>query len=124
MLFLVLRAYCQLLQFDSYLVRGDFAALHRKVKSHPTKHNVVSCGAMERVTSAMNTACIWYWKQVLCLQKSAATACLLKDYGVRAELVIGTRTLPFQAHAWVEVNGCIVNERKSDLSAYAVLDRC
>ena len=36
--------------------------------------------AVERICSAVDMACIWYWKEALCLQRSAATACLLKKY--------------------------------------------
>jgi len=61
---------------------------------------------------------------VLFLQRSAATACLLKKYGVAAQLVIGTQPLPFKAHAWVEVEGTVVNDKPYIREMYAVLDRC
>jgi Transglutaminase-like superfamily len=79
---------------------------------------------IERICSAVDTACIWYWKQALCLQRSAATACLLKHYGVRAQMVIGARQIPFKAHAWVEVDGRVVNDKPYTPEMYAVLDRC
>ncbi len=67
---------------------------------------------------------IAYWKQALCLQRSAATACLLKRYGVPAQMVIGARQIPFKAHAWVEVDGRVVNDKLYMPEIYAVLDRC
>ena len=69
-------------------------------------------------------ACIWYWKEALCLQRSAATACLLKQYGVLAQMVIGAQQMPFKAHAWVEVDGRVVNDKPYTPEMYAVLDRC
>jgi len=69
-------------------------------------------------------ACIWYWKEALCLQRSAATACLLKKYGVPAQLVFGAQQMPFKAHAWVEVDGRVVNDKPYTSEMYAVLDRC
>jgi hypothetical protein len=69
-------------------------------------------------------ACIWYWKEVLCLQRSAATACLLRRFGVHSELVIAVQQMPFKAHAWVEVDGRIVNDKPYMREMYAVLDRC
>ena len=69
-------------------------------------------------------ACIWYWKQVLCLQRSAATACLLKHHGVAAQMVIGAQQMPFKAHAWVEVGGRVVNDKPYTPEMYSVLDRC
>jgi hypothetical protein len=72
----------------------------------------------------VDLACIWYWKEALCLQRSAATACLLKEYGLPAQMVIGAQQLPFRAHAWVEVDGRIVNDKPYMSEIYAVLDRC
>ena len=80
--------------------------------------------AVEHICSAMDMACIWYWKEALCLQRSAATACLLKKYGVPAQMVIGAQQMPFKAHAWVEVDGRVVNDKPYTPEMYAVLDRC
>ncbi len=100
---LVLQAYLRLLHFHLYLVRGD---------------------RVERICAAVDMACIWYWKEVLCLQRSAATACLLKRYGIAAQMVIGAQQMPFRAHAWVEVDGRVVNDKPYTPEMYAVLDRC
>ena len=84
MSFLVLRAYWRLIQFDLYLARGNFKALYEKVRFHPISKGVPPVVATEQICAAVDLACIWYWKEVLCLQRSAATACLLKSYGVPA----------------------------------------
>jgi hypothetical protein len=122
--FLVLRAYLRLIQFDSYLARGDFEALYNKVRNFPIGKKPASLNSVERVCSAVDMACIWYWKEALCLQRSAATACLLKRHGFPAQLVIGAQQMPFKAHAWVEVDGCVVNDKPYTPEMYAVLDRC
>jgi hypothetical protein len=122
--FLVLQAYLRLIQFDSYLARRDFEALYNKVRNFPIKKKPAPLNAVERVCSAVDMACIWYWKEALCLQRSAATACLLKRHGVPAQLVIGAQQMPFKAHAWVEVDGCVVNDKPYTPEMYAVLDRC
>jgi len=124
MSFLVLKAYLKLIHFDLYLARGNFAALYDKVRNYPIRRPVAAPGAVERICSAIDIACIWYWKEALCLQRSAATACLLKKYGVPAQLVIGAQQMPFKAHAWVEVNGRVVNDKPYTPEMYAVLDRC
>jgi hypothetical protein len=67
-------------------------------------------------------ACIWYWKEVLCLQRSAATVCLLKRHGVAAQMILGAQQMPFKAHAWVEVDGLVVNDKPYLREMYAVLD--
>lgn len=121
---LVLRAYLHLLYFDFHLARGDFAALYRKVRSCPIPASAAGSDVVERVCSAVDMACIWYWKEVLCLQRSAATTCLLKSRGISAEMVVGTQQLPFKAHAWVEVDGRVVNDKPYVHEMYAILDRC
>jgi hypothetical protein len=124
MLFLVLRAYLRLIQFDLYLACGNFQALYDKVRAYPIRKMAISADTAERVCSAVDMACIWYWKEVLCLQRSAATACFLKRYGVPAQMMIGAQQMPFRAHAWVEVDGRIVNDKPYMREMYAVLERC
>ncbi len=124
MSFLVLEAYLLLILFDLYLVRGNFAALYDKVRGYPTGKKAEAADAIERICSAMDMACIWYWKEALCLQRSAATACLLRRYGMPAQMVIGAQQMPFKAHAWVEVGGRVVNDKPYTPEMYAVLDRC
>jgi len=124
MSFLVLGAYLKLIHFDFYLARGDFEALYNKVRKYPVGKPTGIPEAIERICAAIDMACIWYWKEALCLQRSAATACLLKNYGVPAQLVIGAQLMPFKAHAWVEVNGRVVNDKPYTPEVYAVLDRC
>jgi hypothetical protein len=121
---LMLQAYMLLIRFDLYLARGNFAALYDKVRRYPTGKNAEATDAIERICFAMDMACIWYWKEALCLQRSAATACLLKRHGIPAQLVIGAQQMPFKAHAWVEVDGRVVNDKPYTPEMYAVLDRC
>jgi len=124
MSFLVLKAYLRLIQFGFYLARKDFGALYNKVRNCPVSNAPATCVPVERICAAVDTACIWYWREALCLQRSAATACLLKTFGVSAQLVIGAQQMPFSAHAWVEVDGRVVNDKPYTQEMYAVLDRC
>lgn len=123
-MFLILRAYIELIHFDLYVSRGTFAVLYQKVRDCEVRENTAVQSDVERICSAVDLACIWYWKKVLCLQRSAATACLLKRHGVPARMVIGAQQIPFKAHAWVEVNGRVVNDKPYTAEMYAVLDRC
>ena|SRR5216683_4386161 len=124
MSFLVLQAYLKLFHFDLYLVRGDFAGLYNRVRRYPIANKTPSPHAVQQISSAVDMACIWYWKEALCLQRSAAVACLLKRYGVPARMVIGAQQMPFKAHAWVEVDGRVVNDKPYTPEMYGVLDRC
>jgi hypothetical protein len=60
------------------------------------------------ICDAVLLATCFYWKPVLCLQRAACTARLLRRYGIVARLVIGYRRFPFFSHAWVEVDGRVV----------------
>jgi hypothetical protein len=121
---LVLKAYVQLVRFDLYLAREDFSVLYDRVRKQPVCGEVGQPHSIDQICQAVDMACIWYWKQVLCLQRSAATACLLKRHGVAAQMVIGAQQMPFKAHAWVEVGGRVVNDKPYTPDMYAVLDRC
>lgn len=124
MSFLVLRAYLRLIQFDLYLASGNFNALYKKVRAYPLARASAPVNAVEQICAAVDMACIWYWKEVLCLQRSAATACLLKQSGVSAQMVLGAQQIPFKAHAWVEVDGRVVNDKPYMREMYAVLEEC
>jgi hypothetical protein len=124
MSFLVLRAYLKLICFDFYLACGNFKALHDKVRNYRVNKTTAAHDAVQKISAAVDMACIWYWKEVLCLQRSAATACLLKGYGVPAQMMIGAQQMPFRAHAWVEVDGHVVNDKPYMREMYAVLDEC
>jgi hypothetical protein len=121
---LFLEAYVMLIYFDFYLARRDFAALYKAVGQYPVHRRTSRPDAVERICSSVDMACIWYWKQALCLQRSAATTCLLRRHGVHAKMVIGAQHMPFKAHAWVEVDRRVVNDKPYTPEMYAVLDRC
>ncbi len=124
MTLLVLMAYLELIRFDVLLTQGNFQALYDTVRNRPAGAQSSARKSVERICAAVDLACIWYWKEARCLQRSATTTCLLKRHGVTARMVIGAQRLPFKAHAWVEVNGQVVNDKPYVAEVYAVLDRC
>jgi hypothetical protein len=106
------------------LARGKFSSLYKKVHTFPLGAKLPNRDLVEPICHAVDVATIWYWKEVLCLQRSAAAVCLLKHYGVPAEMVIGAQQMPFKAHAWVEVDGVVVNDKPYTAEIYTTLDRC
>jgi Transglutaminase-like superfamily len=122
-LLLFLQAYLQLILLEFYL-QGDFAALHRRVRKRRVLAGAPLSVTAERVCHAIDFACICYWKEVRCLQRAAATTYLLKKYGMPGEMVIGAQQLPFKAHAWVEIDGRVVNDKPYMKEIYSVLERC
>jgi hypothetical protein len=101
------------------------AALRRAVRNHPVNRSERSrLGTAEELSHAMDLACIFYFKRVLCLQRSAATAILLRRHGWKPEMVTGAQLLPYEFHAWVEIDGVVVNDKPYMQEIYQVLERC
>jgi hypothetical protein len=78
----------------------------------------------ERIARAVDLASVFYFKRVLCLQRSAATTLVLRWHGWNAEMVIGAKMMPFKSHAWVEIDGAVVNDRPYMAQVYRSLERC
>ena len=121
---LALKAFTELLRINPLLARGDFPAIHKLVRSCPVATNRRSGPRADQLAAAVDRACIWFWKEVSCLHRAAATVCLLRKHGVAAELVIGAQAIPFKAHAWVEVGGQAINDKPDISQIYPVLERC
>ena len=90
----------------------------------PLIQTVLEEDAINRICRAVDIACIWYWKEVLCLQRAAATTCLLRKHGTAAQMVLGVQQTPFRAHAWVEISRQVVNDKPYMRDLYRVIDVC
>ena len=121
---LLLQALVALAAFDLILLLGKFRTVHRIVRRWKVANKNIAEGTVDRVIKAANLACMLYPKQALCFQRSCVSVCLLRKRGVQADLVLGAQQFPFQAHAWVEVNGQAVNERSNVQSRYGSWERC
>jgi len=122
--FLTWKAIVALLTYDLLGFGHNFARMHKLVSGWKISHRTAPPDAVDRICKAVNYACVWYPKQVLCLQRSAVTTCLLRSCGVPGQMVIGAQRLPFKAHAWTEVNGRAINERRDVQKLYGVWERC
>lgn len=97
------------------LAVGGFGSLRRAVHSWPTRRRTSAAATIDRerflieMRAALRGACAYALRKPWCLQKSAALVCLLRWHGVPANVVIGVNKLPFQAHAWVEAGGQVLN---------------
>ena len=60
-----------------------------------------------------------------CLSRSVTFWWLLRRRGVRSDLRIGVRKQKgeFEAHAWVECDGIVLNDRAERLQGYAAFDQ-
>jgi hypothetical protein len=120
---LLLKAYSQLIRLEPFLLRRDFPGLYQTVRNQSVQKRRGS-HSLQEICAAVDIACVWYWRHVLCLQRSAATAVMLRRNGIVADLVLGVQQVPFRAHAWVEVEGQVVNDKPYISSLYSTLDRC
>jgi hypothetical protein len=125
MVLFVLESWMLLIYFEFVMRFRDFRILHRlvhaqRVRVVPTA-NRLSSGDLCR---AVDLSCVFYFRQVLCLQRSAATTLLLRNHGWPAEMVIGAQITPPKFHAWVEIEESIVNDKPYMLEMYKVLERC
>jgi hypothetical protein len=119
---LTVQAWLGLLVFDLALLAG-FARVHEWLKRRRPRSRRAFGATADDVVWAVDEACVWYVKRVACLQRSVIATWLLRRYGMPAELVIGYRPLPFESHAWVELDGQVVNDRPQYQKFFTVLDR-
>jgi hypothetical protein len=122
---LVIKSWFLLIYFEAVIRLREFKYLHSTVRN--TEVQIRSRETMlpsAELCRAMDVACVFYFKRVLCLQRSAATTCLLRQHGWTAEMVIGAQLVPFKSHAWVEIDGAVVNDKPYVVDIYQVLERC
>ncbi len=117
---LTCQAWLWLFLFD-VASRAGFARIHGRLRRCRTAPRLSA--VTDDVLWAVDEACVWYFKRVACLQRSAITTWMLRRHGIPAQLVIGYRPLPFESHAWVELHGAVVNDRPQYQKAFTVLDR-
>ena len=106
---LVFSALYELARYDAIsALRG--AANIRRLNPQPITDKPTNRELVRTICDAVVLAACFYWKPVLCLQRSVSTVRLLRKHGVIARLVIGYRAAPFFSHAWVEVDSHIVTD--------------
>jgi hypothetical protein len=120
---LVARTMVSLLVFDVAVAVGDYKRVHAMTRKVRVKKKATRSDTIPNVCWAVEEACVWYPKRALCLQRSTVATWALRRHGIPAELVIGYRPVPIDSHAWVEVDGRIVNDRPQYQKFYQVMDR-
>lgn len=123
------RALAALLVVDLLMRRRGLARLRELIASRAPGASAKPADAASALdvwatVRAVERAAALYFKKVWCLQASVACTWLLRRRDVEAELVLGVRSAPFYAHAWVEIGGRPVNETNHGLlAALTVIDR-
>jgi Transglutaminase-like superfamily len=120
----VVQIWLLLLYFDWLMHFRGFQGLRTVVRARQARLGSEVHESDRELSHAADLACVFYFKPVLCLQRSAATTVLLRRHGWEAEMVIGAQLLPFRSHAWVEINGRVVNDQPYITQIFQVLERC
>jgi len=107
--YLVARALLEFARYDLIVRCQGSGRVLRQLRRQATAQRPVTTEIERTICEAVLLATCLYWKPVLCLQRSVATARLLRKHGVAARLAIGYRPSPFFSHAWVEVDQRVVN---------------
>lgn len=117
-------AFFGLLAFDLMLRLAGFQSLITKVERWPiSKPHSVDFEICRRVRAMVDRAQLYYPKKAMCLQHSAVVTCLLRRRGLPAQMVLAARDFPPKGHAWVEVEGEVVNDKPAVQEIYRTLRR-
>lgn len=121
----VLESWLWLLYFEFIMKFRSSATLRRIVRTQRVRPiRSPDLASSDELCHAMDLACVFYFKRVLCLQRAAATTTLLRRFGWEAEMVTGAQIVPYEFHAWVEIAGEVVNDKPYMHEIYQVLERC
>ncbi|HSL71115.1 MAG TPA: lasso peptide biosynthesis B2 protein [Longimicrobiales bacterium] len=74
------------------------------------------------VCNRVALAGVFYPGRARCLEQSLALYVLLRRRGVPAQLRLGVQPYPFNAHAWVELDGVALNETAETLTQFVPMD--
>ncbi len=121
----VFQSWLLLLRVELIMHLRSSETLRRIIRSQPVLDaKTSSLVTSEALSHAMDLACVFYFKRVRCLQRSAAITILLKRYGRTARMVTGAQITPFEFHAWVEIGETVVNDKPYMREIYQVLEIC
>jgi hypothetical protein len=109
---LIVRAFVDLIFYDLLAAFASFRRISATVRRVRARNRPTDGETIERVCNAVDIASCFYFKQVYCMHRSFVTVRTLRRAGVKADLVIGSRPIPFVAHAWAEVDGRVVNDKQ------------
>ena len=119
-----LTAFFGLLAFDLVLRLRGFESLIRTVETWPVREpHETNPEICRRVCAMVNRAQVYYPRKAMCLQHSAVVTCLLRRRGVAAQMVLAAQEFPPKAHAWVDVEGTVVNDSQQVKTRYRELRR-
>lgn len=106
---LVFRALYELTRYEAIIRLRGFGCIQVQLSRQFIAAEPTSPELEQAICDAVLLATCLYWKPVLCLQRSVCAVRLLRKHGIAGKLAMGYRPAPFFSHAWVEVDGRVVN---------------
>jgi hypothetical protein len=119
---LTLQALGLLVVWDWRVKAYSFEHLYKSLRDYPLSATRQPDASLTHIEEAVQFASIWYWKRVLCLQRSCCLLWMLRDAGIPATLHIGAQHWPPRTHAWINVEGRIVGDLPHKVNEFHVLD--
>jgi len=120
----VCTAWFTFIRIDYGFKRSGFESVYRRICETSTGTGVAARGEAPQIFAAVQRATAFYYrKRRDCLPKALTTLFLLRRAGHGAEICIGVRQFPFEAHAWVECGGEILDDYPPRTRAFQVLRR-
>lgn len=96
----------------------------QRVRRHvelPTVSGIIDDMLIAKTEHAVAMAGALYPGRALCLEQSLALYYLLRRRGAAVTFCQGVQPHPFQAHAWVEYGGTVINDAAEHVKAFARL---
>jgi len=118
-----MEAWLLLFFIEMVMLFRSSASLRQTIATQAVAIKAQKQSRVEVLSRVMDLACVFYFKRVLCLQRSAATTLFMRRHGVHAQMVAGAQILPPEFHAWVEVDGTVVNDKPYMHEIYQILER-
>jgi hypothetical protein len=106
--------------YDALMKLLGFAGICRILTRGVPGKRRIDLVRLLRVCAGIERARIWYPKTIMCMQHSAVIKFLLMRCGLNPRLAIAGRIMPFQSHAWVEIDGTVINDTQKVQSYYSV----
>lgn len=106
--------------FRVYGFAGVIRWMGRRVQSVPPVLSL-ELEAVKAAERAVATAGALYPGRALCLEQSLVLYYLLRRHGVAVRYRQGVIANPFQAHAWIEYNGAVINDVAEHAKQFTVL---
>ncbi len=119
---MILRALRCLLYWDWSVRVRSFDRVCEMVRQYPIRKDVSHQLEIAQIANALASVSIWYFKRVLCYQRSCCLVWMLRDAGIAANLVIGAQQWPPRTHAWVTVGDEVVGDLPHRVKGFDVIE--